>query len=169
MTLPVIFIMLSNHFSFTYSHDWGWLILIALILIGMWIRHYFNVKHRGENKPWIIISGLLAFVVLMVLMAPMPKEPVLSTEPENQVTEQQITSLIDKHCVQCHSDNPTSPLFTVAPSGLKLDTLAQLTQSKQKVYQRTVISKDMPFGNMSNMTDDERDVLHQWYMQSEAN
>ncbi|WP_350595899.1 urate hydroxylase PuuD, partial [Pseudoalteromonas sp. 45-MNA-CIBAN-0466] len=79
-TLPVVFIMLSNHFPYTYSHNFGWLILIALFGIGMWIRHYFNLKHQGVNKPSVLISGIAAFFALMLAIAPWPSSPTNEDE-----------------------------------------------------------------------------------------
>ena len=63
-TLPLLFIMISNHFAFTYGHNHGWLVLVAFFVIGMWMRHYFNLKHRGINKPSVFISSVVAFFVL---------------------------------------------------------------------------------------------------------
>ncbi|TEW53124.1 hypothetical protein E2R68_13670 [Psychromonas sp. RZ22] len=159
-TLPIIFIMLSNHFSHTYTHQYGWLVLIALIVIGMWIRHYFNLKHRHINKPSILVSGIAAFFALMLAIAPWSSfEPRTNTV---QVTNQQAWTIIEKHCSECHSATPTSAMFTSAPLGFVLDSIEDVQKQSEKTYTRAVINKDMPLANLTNMTEEERDTLAIW-------
>ena len=161
MTLPVIFLMISNHFPFTYGHEWGWLILGGLVSIGIWIRHYFNLKHAGNHQPWILASGILFFLILMYITAP----PVISkadASSEGVITDHKAWQLVDTHCRTCHSQNPTSSLFVNAPGGFELDEITQMINAKDKIFQRVVISKDMPLANPTNMTDDERHALGAW-------
>lgn len=161
-TLPVIFIMLSNHFSFTYAHDYGWLVLVALFIDGMWIRHYFNLKNQGQNKPLVLISGVALFFVIMLAIAPWHTLSAQSADNGVMVTDGQAMQLFEDHCQSCHSLRPTSELFSTAPSGFMLDTLDQAVAAADKIRLRVLISKDMPFGNMTQMTDDERAVLTSW-------
>ena len=70
LTLPVVFTMLSNHFPFTYGHSYAWLILIVLLVIGAWIRHFFNLRHMGRTVWWIPASAALAIAVLAILIRP---------------------------------------------------------------------------------------------------
>jgi len=165
-TLPIIFIMLSNHFSHTYTHQYGWLVLIALIVIGMWIRHYFNLQHRHINKPSVLVSGIAAFFVLMLAIAPWE-----SFKPQDntiQVTEQQAWTIIEKHCTECHSETPSSTMFTTAPLGFKLDSIEDLKKQSVKVHTRAVVNKDMPLANLTNMTEEERTTLGIWLKNYQA-
>jgi uncharacterized membrane protein len=165
-TLPIIFIMLSNHFSHTYTHQYGWLVLIALIVIGMWIRHYFNLKHRHINKPSVLITGILAFFALMLAIAPWSSfEPHVATV---EVSDQQAWTIVEKHCTECHSQTPTSTMFTSAPLGLTLDSIEGVQKQAEKVYARAVVNKDMPLANMTNMTLEERELLGIWIKNYQA-
>lgn len=160
-TLPILFIMLSSHFSVILGREPSWAILAAVISIGMWMRHYFNLKHQGKNRPWVLISALLAFLSLIIALAPWPKATETATI-KPAISHQQGMAIIEKHCQSCHSQAPTSPLFSQAPVGLILNNLEQVKQHKEAIISRTVISKDMPLGNMSNMTDKERGTLNLW-------
>ncbi|MEM5511716.1 urate hydroxylase PuuD [Pseudoalteromonas sp. AS84] len=164
-TLPVVFIMLSNHFPYTYSHSFGWLILIALFGIGMWIRHYFNLKHQGVNKPSVLVSGIAAFFALMLAIAPWPSTSTNADENaplQASITDAQAWDIISKHCTQCHSETPTSKLFQAAPLGFKLDSINDVKKASTLIHTRAVITKDMPLANMTKMTDAERETLGSW-------
>jgi uncharacterized membrane protein len=162
-TLPVIFIMLSNHFSYTYSHEFGWLVLIGFFIIGMWIRHFFNLKHQGVNKPSVLISGIAAFFALMLAIAPWPSSSVnANNELQASISDAQAWDIINKHCTQCHSETPTSKLFQTAPLGFKLDSLADVKKASALIHTRAVFTKDMPLANMTKMTDAEREMLGTW-------
>ena len=161
-TLPVIFIMLSNHFPFTYAHPYGWLVLVALFVTGMWIRHYFNLKHQGQNKPSVLVGGLLAFFAIMLAIAPWSSLAESSADSSLEVTDDQAWAIVQTHCTQCHATNPTSDLFSAAPAGFVLEDLAQVRAAKTQVLQRAITVGDMPLGNMTQMTDDERAQLGAW-------
>ena len=171
-TLPIIFIMLSNHFSQTYTHQYGWLVLIALIVIGMWIRHYFNLKHRHINKPSVLISGIAAFFALMLAIAPWSSfeaaKKAANAENVIQVSDQQAWAIVEAHCTECHSATPTSAMFTSAPLGLALDSIEAVQKQADKVYARAVVNKDMPLANMNNMTPEQREILGLWIKQYQA-
>ena len=161
-TMPVIFIMLSNHFSFTYAHPFGWLVLVALFVNGMWLRHYFNLKHQGIKKPQVLVTGLLAFFAIMLAIAPWQAMTANPNQAGMAVTDEQALAIVNQHCTECHSTNPRSELFTAAPAGLILESLDQVRAAKVKVTQRAIINKDMPLGNLTQMTDLERQQLASW-------
>lgn len=167
-TLPVIFIMLSNHFAFTYAHDYGWLVLIALYVIGMWIRHYFNLKHVGINKPQVLISGLAAFVLLMVAIAPWHTMRASASGANSPLVED-VTAMeiLNVHCTECHSTSPRSELFTAAPAGFVVENIEQAKSANALIFNRAIVTKDMPLGNMTNMTEDERAILAIWLQQNQ--
>lgn len=160
-TLPVIFIMLSNHFPFTYAHPYGWLVLVALFISGMWIRHYFNLKHQGQNKPSVLIGGLLSFFVIMLAIAPWSTLKATDTN-QVSVTDDQAWAIVQTHCTECHATNPTSELFSAPPAGFVLENLEQVRTAKSQVLLRAVTVGDMPLGNMTQMTPDDRAALASW-------
>ncbi len=159
-TLPIIFIMLSSHFTFATGSGPLWLVLPLIGLIGVWIRHYFNLKNRGQHRPAVLVSGLGAFVVLMIVLQ-WPQAPVTSADA-SPISEVQALTLINAHCTGCHSATPSSPMFQTAPANLQLDSLQQIEQASQRIHARAVVSRDMPLGNMTGMTDAERDALGRW-------
>jgi len=162
-TLPIIFIMLSNHFAYTYSHAYGWLILVALFVIGMWIRHYFNLKHQGVNRPAVLVSGISAFFVLMLIIAPWHTlKPVEVTEELVTVTDAQAWTIINTHCTECHSKTPRSKMFQTAPVGFMIDSIEDAKKVTQLIHTRAVVNRDMPLANLTKMTEEERNVLAQW-------
>lgn len=158
-TLPVLLIMISNHYPITYGNPYGWFILIALIAITAYARHFFNLKHHGIIKPSILIIVLLAFATLVWVVAPKS-----STTAKTSVSTQQVMQVTNARCLQCHSAKPTDEVFKVAPAGVMYDTEAEVLAKAERIYARAVVSKDMPFMNKTQITEQERQVIAQWYV-----
>lgn len=162
-TLPVLFIMISNHFPATFGHSANWLVLAALSAIGIAARHYFNLKNRGRNIRWILPAAALALITLAYVIA--PSRPAMTHATTETITTDKAHQIVQMHCANCHSANPTDPAFSSAPSGLILDTREDLMQNASGVYQRTVATHSMPLGNPTQMTMEEREQLGAWYHQ----
>jgi len=162
-TLPVIFIMISNHYAFIYGHEYGWLLLICIGVIMAYARHYFNLKNRGINKPSVLVIAFIAAVVLMVILK--PAAPKLNDSVA--VDEQQVLQIMQTHCSACHAAQPSQAGFNAPPLGLKFETLEQLAAEKDRVMKAVVNSNIMPLGNMTGMTQDERDLIAAWLNQAE--
>jgi uncharacterized membrane protein len=158
LTLPVVFTMISNHFSFTYEHEHAWLVLVALLAIGAWIRHFFNLRHTGRTVWWIPVTAIAAAVVLAVAMRPDES----GGTPGARVDQQKAVAIVQQRCVPCHSRNPTQEGFDVAPAGVVLDTREQIVERADAIEEQAVRTKAMPLGNVTGMTDQERDVLGAW-------
>ena len=159
LTLPVLFLMISNHYPMTYGHSQAWLVLMAIILIGAWTRHFFNLKHRGIIKPSILVSAALAMSLLAWAIA--PRLPTVSAGSEIISTGQAL-SIVQQRCATCHSETPTDDMFTVAPNGIYLETEAQMIQWAPRILARSVLTQDMPFMNKTGMTETERQDLGRW-------
>ncbi|MBV9131649.1 MAG: urate hydroxylase PuuD [Chloroflexi bacterium] len=157
LTLPVLIAMLSNHFSFTYQHPQGWLILLALMGLGAWVRHFFNLRNQGRVVWAIPASAAVGVVVLAVLVAPRA-----APSSGANVTFAQAQAVIRQRCAPCHSIAPTQPGFTAPPNGVTFDTSDQIVGRAQDIYQQAVVTRNMPFGNLTNITDDERNLLAAW-------
>jgi uncharacterized membrane protein len=158
LTLPVVFTMISNHLSFTYEHAHAWLVLVALVSIGAWIRHFFNLRHAGRTVWWIPVTAVAAAVVLAVAIR--PEEG--GGAPSGRVDEQKAVAIVQQRCVPCHSRNPTREGFDVAPAGVVLDTREQILERADAIEEQAIRTKAMPLGNVTGMTDDERSVLGAW-------
>src|SRR5712691_211462 len=113
LTLPVLFSMLAGHFPFTYGHDHAWAILVCLMVIAAWIRHYFNNRHAGRTLWWIPLTAAAGIAAVAVWIRP-PPTPAAST---GGVTFAQIRPIVEQRCAFCHSLHPRSTQFTSAPAG----------------------------------------------------
>jgi uncharacterized membrane protein len=158
LTLPVLFAMLSNHFPFTYGHASGWLVLLVLMGLGAWIRYFFNLRNQGRVVWAIPLSAAAGVVVLAVAIYPREVGTSRST-----VTFAQAQAIVTQRCVPCHSATPVEPGFTSAPNGVMFDTPQQITTRAQQIYEQAVVTRNMPFGNLTNITQAERDTLGAWY------
>ena len=161
MTLPVLFIMISNHFPSTFGHKHSWLILAGLILVGVEVRHWFNLKGKGIKNVWLFPFALALMVVLVYATKPADVE-VKATSNSEQVSDVTIVKIMRTHCQSCHSATPTSEIFATAPKGTTFDTLDELKNKASLVQAQTVSSKIMPLANTTGMTDEERQQLGQW-------
>lgn len=173
-TLPLLFIMISNHYPMTYQHQHSWIVLVCFIAISAWIRHFFNLKHIGVVKPSILVSGAVMMAMLSLWVSwPQPTETAPNTVfSANQqallelgASEQAVFTLIQKHCVNCHSSMPSDDIFKVAPLGIILDGWADIQRYAPQIVNRTTVTKDMPLLNKTNMTEQERQQIADWYAQ----
>lgn len=161
LALPVLFLMISNHYPMTYGHSHAWAVLLVIIVIGAWSRHFFNLRHKGIVRPGILISAFVAFALLAWWIAPRHPHPVID-KAAPEVDDAQVLALVQRHCTACHSAHPSDEVFTIAPAGVMLDSLEQIHQWAVRIQARTVVSKDMPFMNKTGMTDEERAQLGAW-------
>jgi uncharacterized membrane protein len=159
LTLPVVFTMLSNHFPFTYGHSYRWLILVVLLVIGAWVRHFFNLRHTGRTVWAIPVSAALAIAVLAILIRPQSD----SAAGAPAVPFTQVKQIVDARCTACHSLHPTK--VSAAPRGITFDTPPQIRQLAAAIKQQAVDSTVMPLGNVTGMTSEERTILGRWIAQ----
>ncbi len=160
-TLPVLFIMISNHYPMTYSHEYGWLILIAIMVAGALIRQYFVMRHGGRAN---LLLPVVAVVILLGLVGVLKPEPVEISA--SKISDQQIATVMVARCTACHAATPTQPGFTEAPAGLLLETIDQINSNASRVA-TTVQSRYMPIGNLTGMTDEERALVASWHAQKQ--
>ncbi|NKB76796.1 MAG: hypothetical protein GKR96_07025 [Gammaproteobacteria bacterium] len=162
LTLPVLFIMVSSHFPSTYGHHWNWLILIAISLIGIAVRHYFNVRHTIKSLWWILPVSFVAITYLMWLTAP----PVFDRGNglDISTTTADIFPIIQSRCGSCHSTTPTQPGFSAPPQGLVFDTPRDIEINAQRIHNASVTTKTMPIGNLTKMTGEERQQVANWFI-----
>lgn len=157
-TLPVLFMMISGHYPTIYSGEFGWLVLIAIVGILVMIRHYFNLRGVGKAKNSLIAIIIVSTLALIYALAPIQSK----VQDLEKVSITEVQAIIEKHCVSCHSSNPTNKVFMVAPHGFMLNTKDQIIAGKSQIYQQAVLSNAMPLGNATNMTSDERQKLKAW-------
>ena len=194
-TLPVLFIMISNHFPSTYGSQYNWLILAGIAVAAVLVRHYFNTRHNSQKYAWTLPVGALAMISLAYVTGPKPVEPVAkapaaieyqplpetalggglkpaapAAEPapvpaQATIDFEKVHGVIQARCAVCHSAKPTSPLFSTAPAGVMFDTPAQIQQQAARIQAQAVASQIMPLGNITQMTQQERDLIGTWINQ----
>ena len=195
-TLPVLFIMISNHFPSTYGSQYNWLILAGIAILAVLVRHYFNTRHDSSKYVWTLPAAALGMICLAYVTSPANRAPaaapvaaveqpaasetlskveeVASSQPDAQENPAPATSgaaaadfgkvesVIHERCTVCHSATPSSPMFSAAPAGLMLDTPEQMQAQAAKIHAQSVASQIMPLGNITQMTQDERDLIGNW-------
>jgi uncharacterized membrane protein len=158
-TLPVLFAMLSNHFPFTYGHAQAWVVLVCLMAIGAWVRHFFNLRHQGRDAWWILVTAAIALAAIAVWLRPSTSSAAANGAPPAFA---QVASVIDRRCVPCHSLHPTMPGISAPPAGIVLDTRAKIELLAPLIKTAAVDNHLMPPSNATHMTQDERDLLARW-------
>lgn len=156
-TLPVLFIMISNHYPMTYAHPQGWIVLALMMIAGVLIRQYFVLRHVNRQKLWMPIVAVALLILLVIWLMPKPMDVVEGDE----VSMAEVKAVIALRCISCHAGKPTQPGFVQPPKGVILETEQQMLQHAATIGQ-TVQSRYMPIGNLTGMTDDERSLVVRW-------
>jgi uncharacterized membrane protein len=159
LTLPVVLAMIGIHFPFVYGHEHAWLVLTALMFLGAWIRHFFNLRHRGNTVWWIPATAAAGLVALAVAIEPDERAQARGADapPFSRVAE-----IVEARCAPCHSASPTQDGVSAAPAGVRFDTAEEIAGRADAIRRQAVDSRAMPLGNVTGMTDEERDVLAAW-------
>jgi uncharacterized membrane protein len=168
-TFPVIVLMVSNHFPSVYGSRYSWLLLLVLIAAGAAVRHVLNI--RFTFRAWrpvlagTIAASVIALYVIMGLGSPAVAGVTETSAPANFAD---VRHVIDRRCAVCHSSQPADLSFGAAPGGVTFDTPEQIVARSARIRERAVVSRTMPPGNRTNMTDAERALLGLWVAQGAA-
>ena len=161
-TLPVLFAMLSNHYSFTYTHAYNWMVLIAMMFAGAAIRQFFVMRHGyklGRNShPWPYAATGVAMIVGAIVWMQPPAAPVAPVAAAGNPTPPyaEVQKVLEQRCYMCHG-------AAVQMKNVRLDSPSLLKQHAQVVYQQVVVGKQMPMNNSTQITDAERAVIARWF------
>ncbi len=161
LTLPVLFIMISNHYPMTYGSAWNWLVLAVISIAGVAVRHYFNIRHLPGIKVWLLPVAFGVLLFLALVTAPATRDNAAT----QQIAFTEVQQIINSRCVSCHAQVPSQAGFSSAPAGIELDSEEKIRTLSQQIYAVSVASKTMPIGNLTGMTDDERMRLGDWILQ----
>ena len=156
LTLPVLLTMISNHYPMTFAHLHAWLVLACLLLLAAYVRHFFNLRHRGRTAwsiPLLAATGALAFAVVIA-----PARPVV----EGTVALRDVQPIIAARCATCHAEHPRWEGIASPPKGVVLETAAQIVAQAAAIREQAVVSRAMPLGNVTQMTDVERGRIAAW-------
>ena len=160
LTLPVLFIMVSSHYPATYGHKLNWAILAGLSVIGVAMRHWFNLRNQGQRNVWILPAAALALVALALVTAPR-SDPALATVGGG-VSFADVRLIVARRCAGCHSSAPTTSGIPAAPLGVRLDTPDEIRANASRILAVAVEAQTMPLGNLTGMTPEEREVVGIW-------
>tara|TARA_Y100000590_G_scaffold98109_1_gene111634 strand:+ start:63 stop:1286 length:1224 start_codon:yes stop_codon:yes gene_type:complete len=165
MTLPVLFIMISSHYPFTYGHKYNWLILAIISILGALVRHFFNVRNKKQYKPWILPVASIG-MILLIFYTSIPKivnnNETKISESAKQITFTEVQNIIKYRCGVCHVSNPTFEGFEEAPLGVVFETSQDILNNLDKIKSQVIDSDAMPPGNITGITNYERKVLNNW-------
>jgi uncharacterized membrane protein len=161
LTLPVLLMMVSNHYPMLTQHKHGWAVIALVLIAGGSIRH-FIVRHEAGDSVravgWLAGLSAVALVGLLVLTAPIKR----AIPSDLLVSDDEVITITRTHCIMCHSRHPTHEAFNQPPKGVVLETLAQIRQYGALIEQQAVKSDTMPLGNQTNITAEEREKLGAW-------
>jgi uncharacterized membrane protein len=161
-TLPVIFAMLSNHYSFLYTHPQRWLILFVMMFAGALIRQFFVQRHgyhlgRASN-PWPFAAvGVVLIVAAIAAMAPWGAKDVAPQAQAEPATFAQVKSVMDQRCLSCHGEQ-------VQMKNVRLDTPEYIKLHAQNIYQQVSVTQQMPMNNATGITAEERQWVASWFL-----
>ena len=163
MTFPVIFMMISNHYANTFGHEYNWVVILLLFILGAGVRHHQITSERGHPARWVLVPALLSLAALITLT--LPDRPAVGNVPEkDRVPFGEVRLIVAMRCTPCHSSEPHQPGYplTEAPKGFLLETPEQIKSQMAKIYEQSVKTRVMPFGNLTRMTPEEREKLGRW-------
>jgi uncharacterized membrane protein len=158
-TLPVLFTMVSNHFPLTYAHEFNWLVLVAIAVAGALIRVYFVGRHAGRASPLPLVFAALLLLAAVAIVTPRAGLASAAASPQFVA----VRTVLGERCNSCHSTSPTHPAFPAPPAGLVLDSDATILAEAARIHQQTGVTRVMPIGNLTHMTNAERELIDRWY------
>jgi uncharacterized membrane protein len=156
-TLPVVFTMIANHYATVFGHRWNWLALIVLTVAGALVRVWFVMRHKGRAPAWVWIAGALCFIAAAGLVAPRQERFAAA------VSFSEVQNVIGSRCLACHAERPNFQGLAEAPKGVKLDSPERIRAQALQIHRQSVLSRAMPPGNLTGMTDEERSLVDRWY------
>ncbi|HET7412364.1 MAG TPA: urate hydroxylase PuuD, partial [Pararhizobium sp.] len=170
LTLPVIFLMLSNHYPLAFGTEFNWIIASLIFIVGVLIRHYFNTMHARRGNPhWTWAAAVVIFIVIMWLST-VPR--VLTGEPKISQAQQAfihsehfaaVRDAVSTRCTMCHAAEPGYEGIHHPPKNVVLDTDAGIAEHAREIYLQAGASHAMPPGNISGITPEERQAIVTWF------
>jgi uncharacterized membrane protein len=167
LTLATVFVMIAGHYPLAFGTRFSWAILGCLILMGVFIRHFYNERHKGHPDPWWAWGVAVALGVAVVWLSTFkPVEPGkprrAEAAPVQSVSFKQVDDVISSRCAMCHAKEPVWLGISQPPKGVVLETADQIRAHARHINLQSVLTHAMPPGNVTDMTGEERAVLAAW-------
>ncbi|OOY13054.1 cysteine desulfurase [Thioclava marina] len=175
LTLPVIFLMLSNHYPLAFASEYNWLICSLVFLMGVTIRHFFNTHHAHKGNPWWTwgVTALLFLAIIWLSSIPKPdagedaEDSAMLTPYEQRFAEapgfQDVSDIVLGRCSMCHASEPGFEGIGRAPKGIHLETPREVAAAARLIYVQAGLTDAMPPANLSYMEPQERAAIRAWY------
>jgi uncharacterized membrane protein len=168
-TFPVIALMVSNHFPAIYGHRWNWLLLFVITASGAAVRHVLNIRFSFQQWKPVLVGTIAASVIVLFALLSIPAGSNNAATANGDtatagrmVTFDEARHVIDRRCAACHSAQPSDLTFGAAPAGVMFDTPEQIVARAPRIRERAVVTRTMPPGNKTHITDDERAIIGRW-------
>ncbi len=160
LTLPVVFVMISNHYPLSFATRFNWLILALVMIMGAVIRHFYNSRHKGLPSPWWTWVVTALCTIAIVWLSTFPPEPLQRAAAP--VTFAQAEEVVITRCSMCHAQQPVWEGIGAAPKGVMLDTADRIKLHAGQIVLNSVLSNAMPPGNITEISAAERGMLAAW-------
>ncbi|SCM69030.1 urate hydroxylase PuuD [Donghicola eburneus] len=172
LTLPVVFLMLSNHYPLAFGTEYTWLIASLVFLMGVTIRHFFNTMHARKGTPYWTwaVTAILFIIIMWLSTAPMFRADEAEQEVQAGLVQfaqadgwEDVHDIVMGRCSMCHAEEPFYEGILWAPKGVRLDTEAEIIRNARAVYLQAGLSHAMPPANLSYIEEEERAAIVKWY------
>lgn len=171
LTLPVIFIMIGNHYPFVYATTYSWVIISLILIVGALIRHFFNIKHTGEKPPYWVLLPIIILITLSIYISYIGKPNLKLNNKSNVELISKIPKLILTNaeeviitkCSMCHAREPLWDNMKSAPKLILLETQQDIIKNINSIYKQSVVSFAMPPGNITFLELAERENINKLY------
>ena len=171
LTLPVIFIMIGNHYPIVYATSYSWVIISLILIVGALIRHFFNIKHTGEKPPYWVLLPIIILITLSIYISYIGKPNLKLNNKSNVELISKIPKLILTNaeeviitkCSMCHAREPLWDNMKSAPKLILLETQQDIIKNINSIYKQSVVSFAMPPGNITFLELAERENINKLY------
>jgi uncharacterized membrane protein len=170
LTLPVLFLMLSNHYPMAFASEWNWVIACLVFLMGVTIRHYFNTTHARAGNPvwtWGATAALFVAIVWLSMAGTRPDAETNMSALELRFAQaegfQTVHDTLLMRCSMCHAETVAWPGLSGPPKGVKLETAQEVAAHAREIFLQAGASHAMPPGNVTYMEPAERQLIIDWY------
>ena len=174
LTLPVVFLMLSNHYPLAFGTHYAWIIAALVFLMGVTIRHFFNTMHARGGRPWWTWAATVAIFLLIAWLSTVPGWDSYEESEARALSPYETRfaaaegfdaahSIVTGRCSMCHAREPVWDGVRIAPKGVFLETQADVARHARQIYLQAAVSHAMPPANLTNLSAEDRAVLARWY------
>jgi uncharacterized membrane protein len=170
LTLPVLFLMISNHYPLSFAARWNWLIVAVVIVVGAVIRHFYNMRHAGRPSPWWtwgVATAGMALVVWLSAAPPLAEDTSALAGDQSAVAPDavafaEVENIVLSRCSMCHAAEPLWAGIAAPPKGVRLDTAGLIRKHADQIRLQATLTHAMPPANLTELSPEERRILAAW-------